>query len=246
MAIIELIRNCSHGSEIATYLKTDNLTGRSIIKSSSTSNGIKDLKNELEGWQWYQQKRYPELTNQLCNVIQNKKSYLKIDIKYIDGRKGYYIKGLLYNDILIQMAIKHYCDIWAYSSKSNVPLHGDLSLDNIIYGPDGLHIIDWEHFSADGAPWGFDAIYLLLESLWFGMRERKSLSKKEIEVLLLNIGFLQKQGPLPEHPLRFLRNFLQNNPDKWGKQLINFPNKFPILKFSDEQVVMIDRLILSR
>ena len=49
----------------------------------------------------------------------------------------------------------------------------DLSIDNVISNKDGVHIIDWEHFSLEGAPFGFDAYNLLFEQLWFSMKERK-------------------------------------------------------------------------
>ena len=59
-------------------------------------------------------------------------------------------------------------------------LHGDLSLDNVIFSEKGPIFIDWEHFQENAAPLGFDSLYLLFESLWFESRnnnlERHSLS----------------------------------------------------------------------
>ena len=78
--MIELLRNCSHGSEIATYLESNSYSGEKIIKVATTPAGIKNLESDLNGWNWYQEVRYPNLDEPLCKVIQNKDSYFKIEI----------------------------------------------------------------------------------------------------------------------------------------------------------------------
>ena len=48
--MIELLRNCSHGGEVATYLVTNETTSKHIIKASTAPNGIRYLQAEYDGW----------------------------------------------------------------------------------------------------------------------------------------------------------------------------------------------------
>jgi len=245
--MIELLRNCSHGSEIATYLASNLYSGKKVIKAAITPAGIKNLESEVNGWNWYQRIRYPHIIAPLCKITQNKNSYFKIEIEFIEGIKADYRKGLVRNSNFVQKVIKHYCHRWPYYSNALSPFHGDLSIDNIIYNSTGVHIIDWEHFSLSGAPWGFDALYLLFETLWFGMRKRKLPTKKEINIISYNIKILNVKNKLDtqimKHPLRFVINFINNNSKLWGKQLSVFQNKLPIINFTTEQISIIDELI---
>jgi len=244
---IELLRNCSHGSEIATYLATDEVGGKMVIKATTTPSGIKNLRNEVNGWRWYQSQRYP--TNEpICHIAQQRVKYLQIQIKYIDGRKPIYENGLERNADALGSIVAHYCDIWPYSSHAS-PMHGDLSLDNIIINPDGVHIIDWEHYIADAAPWGFDILYLLFESLYFGMRHRNKPTGKEIQIICAHIDSIndhhQLQSDILKTPLRFVKNFILANHHFWGEQLVSFQMKLPIMAFTSDQISRIDEAINS-
>jgi len=248
--MIELLRNCSHGSEIATYIVNREGIDRRIVKAASTSAGIQHLLTEVEGWNWYQGKRYSETTSPLCTIAQQRKSYLKIEITYIEGMKADYNQGLSRNAPIIKKVIEHYCQLWPYDSDGKSPFHGDLSLDNIIYNGDGIHIIDWEHFNEHGVFWGFDALYLLFETLWFGMKRRKKPTKKEIDTVADSVRLLTTHGRLPvesfSHPLRFIYEFIHTNAPLWGEQLSLFPNKLPVILFTDDQISIIDNAIRSR
>ncbi|HEX9972833.1 MAG TPA: hypothetical protein VGD14_12240, partial [bacterium] len=168
-----MIRNCSHGSEIATYLVSEGGLSRHIIKVASTPAGIKNLKCEIKGWDWYQKARYQQDRDPVCRIIRDKNDYLKIRIEFIDGIKADYARGLEKNAAIIKKVFEHYCSIFPYYTDRLSPFHGDFSVDNVILNSGGIHIIDWEHFNPNGAPWGFDALYLLFETLYFGMRNRK-------------------------------------------------------------------------
>lgn len=244
---IELLRNCAHGSEIATYLAADEFGGKIVIKTSTTPSGIKNLRNEVEGWHWYKTLRYHS-NEPICQIEKQRDKYLQIHIKYIDGNKPVYQNGLVRNTDALRSIVEHYCDIWPCSFDSS-PMHGDLSLDNIIINSNGVHIIDWEHFTADTAPWGFDIMYLLFESLYFGMRHRDKPIGKEMQIIREHIKNInehhQLQSDMLKEPLRFIKEFVLANHHLWGEQLTSFQMKLPIIAFSSDQITMIDEMINS-
>ncbi len=132
-------------------------------------------------------------------------------------------------------------------------MHGDLSLDNIIINSDGVHIIDWEHYVADAAPWGFDALYLLFESLYFGMylgrHQRHKPTGMEIQIVCEHIKTIndhhQLQSDMLKAPLQFVKEFVLANHHLWGEQLALFQMKLPIIAFSSDQIAVIDEMISS-
>jgi len=247
--MIELLKNCSNGNEVSTYLAVDNRYLKKIVKTAATSAGVDNLKREIEGWQWYQNIRYPGRKVPICLITHEKKSFLRIEIEFIEGERVDCRKGLEVNENMIRKIIKHYCEIWPYSSATNSVFHGDLSLDNVICNSEGVHIIDWEHFFPKGAPWGFDPLYLLFETLFLNIRNRKAPSKKEIEIIVNCMNTLNRKNALTtdmlEHPLKFLVDFIIGNSNLWGESLEIFQNKFPILAFTPERVASIDNLIKS-
>jgi hypothetical protein len=250
---MELLRNCWHGSEIATYRATDESGGKIIIKVSTTPGGIKNLYKEVEGWRWYQKLRYPAIQEPLCLIVQEYKSYLKVKINYIDGDKPVYQTGLEGNKDIITRAVQHYCQIWPRSSDLS-PMHGDFSLDNIIINSNGVHVIDWEHFTTDIAPWGFDILYLLFELLYFSMYLGKHQHYKptsdEIRIICEHIKTIntcqQLQPDILKAPLKFVRGFILANNHLWGEQFALYQIKLPVVIFSSEQITVIDEMIGSR
>lgn len=248
---IELLRNCTHGSEIATYLATDEFGGKRIRKTSTTPSGIKNLRNELEGWQWYETLRYHS-NEPICRIAKQRDKYLQIHIKYIEGIKPVFQNGLERNAGAISKIVQHYCDIWPRSFDAS-PMHGDFSLDNIIINLDGVHIFDWEHFIADAVPWGFDILYLLFESLYFGMylgkHQRHKPTCKEIQIISEHIkainAYQQLHPDMLKTPLQFIKEFILTNNHLWGEQLASFQMKLPIIAFSSDKITMIDEKISS-
>ncbi len=250
---LELLRNCSHGSEIATYLAKDGSGGKMVIKTSSTPAGIKNLHKEIEGWRWYQKLRYPDTIEPLCSILQEYKSYLRLKISYINGDKPVYQTGLDGNKEAIKKIVKHYCQIWPYSS-GLAPMHGDLSLDNIIINSNGVNIIDWEHFTDCAAPWGYDILYLLFESLYFSMylskRKQQKPTGEQIQILCDCIATIntcqQLHYEMLKTPLKFIRGFILANNHLWGEQLALYQLKLPIIAFSSDEIAMIDEMIVAR
>lgn len=240
---VELFSNCRHGSEIAVYSITDG-SKKVIRKSASTASGVADLAREAAGWAWYQSRRYPRRESPIYQWLA-RGVYCRIDVDWIEGRKHDYQAGLLPNDEIIRLALEQYCCLWPNADL--VPLHGDFSVDNFILNDDGLHVIDWEHFHQSGGPWGFDALYLLYESLWFSTESRRLPNRQEIRALTAGLRRLGKVGRMSDafarKPLQTLRAFIHEHRDIWGEQLRRFPEKLLVVKFSNRQAADIDRMV---
>lgn len=240
--MLRLIRNCSHKNAVATFYFEKNQE-KGICKASSSKVGIEEIKQEVKGWAWYQSKRYPNSKKDLCSIIKSNENYIRIKIQYIEGCKEKYAKGIQKNSVLIHDVIQHYCDVWQVDEAGKIPLHGDLSIDNIISNKDGIHIIDWEHFSLEGAPFGFDAYNLLFEQLWFSMKERKRPKKGELDILLDNIRIIRvslaKSSMFYDQPLFSVQKFIRTNHKFWKNQIY----RLPVLLFNQEQVMTIDKMI---
>ncbi len=242
--MIELIGNCSHFSETAIYLERSELSGKkAIIKTATTLSGIENLRREIKGWQWYQSRRFPD-GHPKCQIIHERESYIKIQMEFIEGSQGDYYRGLVKNVQIVRAIVRHYCDLWPLEEK--VPVHGDLAIGNVIFNADGIHVIDWEHFTLDAGPWGYDIVYFLFATLRFGMRFRRHPNKREICIIAESLKSLDAKYPLTsdiiENPLRFLQDFIVGNPEIWSNQL----SKFPVLRFTSKQVSLMDRLISTR
>lgn len=241
-----LIRNCSHGSEI--FLLEE--LGReglpvSILKSSSFKNGMIDLQREMEGVHWYNNQISRPIT---VNVFKQSSQYLAIRYSYVKGRKISYRKGYFKNRKWITAIIEHYCSIWGTFSKFEEPvvLHGDLSLDNVIFENESPIIIDWEHFNEHAAPLGFDGLNLLFESLWFESGN-KSPRSSSLYHLAGMINLMLTRNCLGEEfrksTLFHFIDFIKSNFSLWGHQISVFPEKLPVLLFSEQTIQSIDQEI---
>lgn len=217
-----------------------------IRKSAATASGIADLTREAAGWVWYQARRYPRRKTPICRQL-DQEGYCRIDLEWIEGEKGDYQAGLLPNQEIIQLAVDQYCSIFPDAQEGLVPLHGDFSVDNLIMNEEGVHIIDWEHFQERGGSWGYDPLYLLYETLWFSTGQRRLPNRKEVAVIAHSLRRLNKTGLLPDAfllcPLQTVRTFIQDHQEIWGEQLRRFPEKLPVVQFSDAQVAEMDRMV---
>lgn len=240
--MIALVRNCAHGSEVATYVVNDD-KGRRFVKVALTPEGRAALRSEVEGWTWYQSVRCPARPS-MCRTLRDDRHVLRIEIEAIEGRQGRAASGVRANTSLIAAAIEQYCTLWPASAAGTAPLHGDLSCDNLIETTGGLFIIDWEHFQSGAVPWGFDAVYLLFESLYFDIACDGTYGALEIDVIAQGLKQLNRCRPLRSEmqtaPLAFTRQFIRASGHLWRGELTRYPLKLPIVQLSDEQVRDID------
>ena len=56
------------------------------------------------------------------------------------------------NFVYLKLVYKHYIKIFKKKKMTNI--HGDLTLDNIIFDNNNISIIDWEFFNAKPKYWG--------------------------------------------------------------------------------------------
>lgn len=238
--MLELLRNCAHGSDIAVY-KVDTPNALWIRKCSYTEAGFRDLCREAQGWKWYQNKSRSLPADV---VFLETSGFCRLDVPYVKGHKVHLNRGLEENADVLCMAIREYTHLWKDELGSCVPLHGDLSLDNILITSSGVFFVDWEHFHTDAGPWGFDAVYLIFESLWFstsGRRPRKhelAIIRELLDQLCLS-GRLDIQ--LRNRPLGTIRDFIHARSELWGEQLKRNPGKLPILYYDPSLVSFIDQ-----
>ena len=239
----QLLRNCAHGSKIYT-LRVEEPVQEYYIKSSSVVEGLKNINQEYNGWCWYY-KNNNSLEKNPANFLVLKKNYAKLKISAFKGEKISIRNGIRKNYNYLLKVVNHYQEIWNSNSNNKVSMHGDLSLDNILFKNDRAFFIDWEHFNIDCTFWGFDIFYLLYETLWFNWRNIKKFRNDEIlfiskliKVLYSNLHLNHKN-----YTLSFLLKFIRENSQLWADQLLNNSNKLPVLNFEYSDVIYVDKLM---
>lgn len=241
--MITLLRNCAHGSEVATYEVRDE-RGDRFVKVALTPEGRAALECELAGWSWYEHRR--GMPRPLCRLLRRDTHVVRIEIDRIPGRPGNSAGGVRANAPLIAAAIEQYVSLWP-ASDALAPVHGDFSCDNFIDGSAGLVVIDWEHFHPAGAPWGFDAVYLLAESLYFEHMKQQRITAEDAGIVAGHLRRLAAAGPLPEAarraPVKFAREFIGANAHLWRGELARHPLKLPVLALSDAEAAAIDNAV---
>jgi len=243
-----VIRNCLHGSEIVVCRNLDD-SGRclSLVKSSTGAEGIRNLKAEFEGYHWYNEALKAPVSVRASDLS---RSYFQLEVEFLLGRKPDYLQGLLANADAIEFGIRHYCDIWAprQAQADRACVHGDISLDNLIISGEQVRLIDWEHFTPDALPVGFDGLYLLFESLWFEIEDMRDPAPAALALIRRGIATLRDAGCLhpsyADAPLRRTVEAIHSRPDIWGEQLQRC-HKLPILKWSSQRIAELDRRIAA-
>jgi len=237
-----LIRNCLHGSDIFITEEYDHADKTlAFYKSSSRQKGIGSLRKELNGFQWYKE----QLENNIEISIENETPfYLKLKSKFIEGNTYPYIDGFSKNKVHFPSIIDHYCCIWLGSKSKNelFNLHGDFTIENIIFHDSLPIVIDWEHFCYSICPLGFDGLNLLFDQLWYESDEKR-VSQSIIEELAQLILILRERGALApcfwDSPLKKMKNFIQENLCIWNGQ----ESKLPVLKFTNKEISIIDTIL---
>ncbi len=226
--ISSLIRANAHNSGIYLSLIYDlELKPTHIKKSASAPVPITKLKNEIKGVSWYQAKTG---INQISKIIELP-SYYSVLFYFFSGKKADFRDGYWLNRSYIERALKGYCNIWSKLPNSENVIHGDYSIDNIIFTKDDLIIIDWEHFTQSNIPKGFDALNLIYEQIYILTLKQKISSKvichaNEMLKRLESSDCLDKKFFYA--PLDTMQEYLSDNSHVWGAQL----SKLPIMKFN--------------
>ena len=238
-----------HGSEtFLLVIKNDkNLKPTSIIKASTSKNGIKSIISECEGINWYNNQSTIKIEYNLEKEIE---TYYRINIKVnnnffnIKPNKEYSkIKNYL------DLTINHYIKIWHnYREHEYAPFHGDLSLvGNVMFNSENeVLIVDWEQFNGNmKMPTGLDIIMILMENIYYEELKFKKIKKNVKEHFINSVHNLNQAKLLS--PLLFhdtaskALDFINSNLDIWRGQ----HSKLPSLKLSRNTIREIDNAISS-
>lgn len=209
-----------------------------IKKSASKKQAITSLKREVEGINWYCRNVKENLITDIINLP----NYYSVKLHYIVGEKANYRDGYWVNRNHIKKALIMYCQLWGNLTEDNFIVHGDYSLDNLIYTKDKIVIIDWEHYSETIIPKGFDALNLIYEQIYM-FSLIGNIDKKVIDHANLMLSYLYENNCIDEvfweAPLGTARQYILNNQYIWGRQI----SKLPIMKINIKQAENLDSLI---
>ena len=236
-----------HGSEtFLLVIKNDkNLKPTSIIKASTSKNGIKSIISECEGINWYNSKSINQIKYNFEKKIE---TYYRINIRVNSGFFNInpntdYSKIKKYLDL----TINHYILIWQnYKGNKYAPFHGDLSLvGNVMFNnKNEVLFVDWEQFDANmKMPTGLDIVMTLMENIYYEVIRFKKIKKNVMEHLVNSIYNLNQANllsPLLLHnTISNTLNFINSNIHIWKGQ----HHKLPALKLSKNIVQEIDNAI---
>lgn len=226
-----LLGNSPHDNGIVTYRDCES---NIIIKSSYSKTGMYSLQQEHAGYLWYLSRAGLMDATRLNLYTNIKASYRQLTVSYFSGEQGEHFQPLHLSRKKLLIAIKNYAEIWPQDRISLSPLHGDLSLSNMIFRGNKVVIIDWEHFHVDAAPWGFDLVNLLYESTLMSINKRGFLSVKDSKVfqeIRETISELLSDRGGFKCSFENLINFYTTHHSLWQGSL----GKFPVMNASDNQ-----------
>ena len=162
----------SHKNFYKTYFLRNN---KSFLKTSNTIKGVRKIILEKKGYHWYLNKQKKKVKN-FIKSINIKKKQAHIELKRIEGYqlKSWAPLKLNYKKL---KSFFYYYKKYLYSSNKNCCVHGDLTLDNIIFNKSNTFIIDWEFFNKKKNFRGYDLAYLYLSALCLPYLHLKKASK---------------------------------------------------------------------
>lgn len=186
----------THKNFTQVFFDKKNNLFRKTLKNNS---GIENLISEKKGLNWY------------CKLIKkDKKKIIKdynfkikkpyIDINRISGKKIKSWRALEENYPYILKVFSHYQKFFPKNKAFNI--HGDLTLDNIIFENKKVFIIDWEYFNSRKNYRGYDIAYFFLSTLCLPYIVKKKISEKDEKL------FIQLWKRL--HKMRINKKILRN------------------------------------
>tara|TARA_B100001057_G_scaffold446114_1_gene484390 strand:+ start:22294 stop:23040 length:747 start_codon:yes stop_codon:yes gene_type:complete len=238
-----LFKNCINNN-VAVFIQFENQNKAYITKSTFFKDSYDELKNEYNGFKWYS--KYRDIS---VSLLKNHKfNHYQLKIEYIKGSKIKYKLGLVNNYERVLSSIKYYNSIieTEYALTKKYPLHGDFSLDNIIFNKNNISIIDWQHFTLLDSYRGFDILNLIFEQFYFDYYKsrlffkRKKMYLKLLALIKYTFSHTMIDNYFFASPLMKTRMFINSNKEKiWNNQT----HKLPVIKFTNKDVSFIDNYI---
>lgn len=233
-----LIDNNPHDNGLFTYKDSQS---NLIIKSSYLDRGIKRLSQEYAGYKWYLNRAGLKDATKLSLSKNERGFYSRLIVSCFPGKCGQHDLALHVNQDKLLIAIDTYKKIWLEDSGALSPIHGDLSLGNILFRDSKAIIIDWEHFQHNAAPWGFDLVNMLYESTLMSINQNGLMNKKDIKVFE---EIKEHVSSLLETKRGFNCNFgsliafYNSNQSIWDGGI----NKFPVINATSSQLNKLEQL----
>jgi len=149
-------------------------------KFSVVSTGMKKIIAEHDGLNWYFKRRKIKDKKIIRKFYQINKKFAALDLNKIEGKKLKSWDSINKNFSFLYSTYYHYKKI--YPKKKLTNIHGDLTLDNIIFNNKKINIIDWEFFHAKPKLWGYDLAYLFLSSISIPFIVKKKITQNELNL----------------------------------------------------------------
>ena len=180
-------------------------------KFSINKSGSKKIKSDYLGLKWFcKKKKIKEVS--IIKRLTFKKNLSFLDTNLIEGKKLKSWRSLKENYSYIFRILNDYNKIFGVKKRSNI--HGDLTLDNIIFLKKGYFIIDWEFFTSKKQVRGYDAMYLLLSCIAMPFIVNKNFSKTDEKLflkLLKKIDLMNINKKLFYNPFNYFRNAIKSD-----------------------------------
>jgi len=176
----QVIRNCSHYSNVQTILLSEKTTYKKVIKKSFSSKGAHEIDLEYKGISAFCNKINVQLNDYVIAYHNNGNSAFLIT-KYIKGDIGDCHSGIKKNEQKLKSLINFYKE-----NKMNQDIsfcHGDLSVANVIFNQsDVAWIIDWENYNEE-LPIYYDLVYCITELMLFDFSKNNNhLDAKSVSI----------------------------------------------------------------
>ena len=150
-------------------------------KTTKNNLGIENLISEKEGLIWYCKLIKKDIKKILKDFnFKIKKPY--IDIKRVKGIQIKSWRTLEENYPYILKTFDHYKKF--FPKNKIFKIHGDLTLDNIIFENKKIFIIDWEYFRSKKNYRGYDIAYFFLSTLCLPHIAKKRIFEKDEKLFI--------------------------------------------------------------
>ncbi len=159
---------------------------KTFRKFSNNNAGKKKIYSEYKGYSWYCKKSRINKKIILKKYYRNSK-FSFLDLSLIKGKKIKSWQSLENNIPYILKIIKN------YSLTKYLNIHGDFTLDNIIFQKNKIFIIDWEFFGSKSVK-GYDITYLVLSSICLPYIFNKRFTSEDKKLFIFLWKQLLKQG----------------------------------------------------
>ena len=175
-------------------------------KISNNKEGIKKIISEKKGIEWYCKRLKKNSKTRISYFYLSKKSSF-IDLKEVNGFQVKSWKSLEHNFSYLIKVFNHYKKFYPRSYRNKI--HGDLTLDNVIFYKNEVNIIDWEFFGAKEKLKGYDLAYLFLSAACIPYFKKKFSLKDE--KLFINLWKILIKNKCSKKILQNPFNYFEKN-----------------------------------